>query len=239
MSRRISLRLPWPSIEWRRAKKGRHLHHLHHLRRLCLCSPLLSVSPLPKADCNRTGAHQQQLVHRLEATIIQWPLSRLPQHPAPITTLPNGRDAYLRHWYHHSSHLRYHHHPKWIWCVTRTRNLSFHKFFANFILLVASHHSRSNTPERPTRPESESYGRKPEFSSSFEKFFTKGNTHSGSSNASASASSSSIHHNMYRVGSSNNVVAAAAAAGDTMTGNSMTRRWSRTSDHSSINMVSL
>ncbi|EPB88766.1 hypothetical protein HMPREF1544_04406 [Mucor circinelloides 1006PhL] len=106
-------------------------------------------------------------------------------------------------------------------------------------LMFASHHSRSNTPERPTRPESESYGRKPEFSSSFEKFFTKGNTHSGSSNVSASASSSSIYHNMYRVGSSNNVVAATAAAGDTMTGNSMTRRWSRTSDHSSINMVSL
>ncbi|CAO3639226.1 unnamed protein product [Mucor fragilis] len=99
------------------------------------------------------------------------------------------------------------------------------------LMFTSHHHSRSNTPERSTRPESGSFGRKPEFSSSFEKFFTKGNnTHSGSSNASAS---SSIHHHMQRAGSSNNV-----AAGDTMTGISMTRRWSRTSDHSSINLGS-
>ncbi|KAL9546546.1 hypothetical protein MBANPS3_006607 [Mucor bainieri] len=102
------------------------------------------------------------------------------------------------------------------------------------LMFTSHHHSRSNTPERPTRPESGSFGRKPEFSSSFEKFFAKGNNnaHSGSSNASAS---SSIHHPMHRVGSSNNV---AAAAGDTMAGISMTRRWSRTSDHSSINLES-
>ncbi|KAK4512406.1 uncharacterized protein ATC70_003105 [Mucor velutinosus] len=98
------------------------------------------------------------------------------------------------------------------------------------LMFTSSNHSRSDTPERPIRPESGSFGRKPEFSSSFEKFFSKGNTHSGSSNASAS---SSIHHHMHRVGSSNNV-----AAGDTMTEISMTRRWSRTSDHSSINLES-
>lgn len=98
-------------------------------------------------------------------------------------------------------------------------------FFFSYQLVTPR--SRSNTPER-SRPESGSFGRKTEFSSSFEKFFVKGNN-SGSSNTSASGS-----HHIPRTGSSNNVT----IAGDAMAGISMTRRWSRTSDHSSINQVS-
>jgi hypothetical protein len=77
--------------------------------------------------------------------------------------------------------------------------------------------SRSQTPERQIKQES--FGRKTEFSSSFEKFYKSGSTNSSTSS------------HIQKTGSSTNVIPA------DLTGISMTRRWSRTSDHSSINMV--
>lgn len=85
------------------------------------------------------------------------------------------------------------------------------------MFIVATTNIRSQTPE--TQIKQESVGRKTEFSSSFEKFYK-----SGSPNSSASS-------HIQRTGSSTNVIPA------DLTGISMTRRWSRTSDHSSINMV--
>ncbi|CEP11278.1 hypothetical protein [Parasitella parasitica] len=63
--------------------------------------------------------------------------------------------------------------------------------------LMFTSHSRSNTPER-SKLESESFGRKPEFSSSFEKFFVKGN------NSGGSYTSASSGHHIRRIGSCNN-----------------------------------